>query len=189
VMADTGAGIWAAPVLSRDYGLRPEQFAGWMGLVILGSGIIGSLVGGFAADRGQRSKSGGGILLGAVFAAWLSIPGAFFALAPGTGSFALLLALLLGCGAVTGLVASTAVAVLVPNEIRGLCLGAFIVFGAIIGLGVAPTLVTLVSAAMGGEQSLRYGLTISIGTTSLVAAVGFMRAMRAARRPQALLQD
>jgi MFS family permease len=152
--------------------------------VILGSGIIGSFIGGFAADRGQRSKSGGGILLGAVIAAWLSIPGACFALVPGTASFALLLALLLGCGAVTGLVASTAVAVLVPNEIRGLCLGAFIVFGAIIGLGVAPTLVTLVSTALGGEQTLRYALAISIGATSLLAALGFMMAMRAARQSQ-----
>ncbi|MEJ2575655.1 MAG: MFS transporter [Gammaproteobacteria bacterium] len=186
VMADTAAGIWAAPVLSRDYGLRPEQFAGWMGAVMLGAGVVGSLIGGFAADAGQRASKrsgrGGGILWGAVCAAWLSIPGAGFALAPDTVSFALLLALLLICGTITGLVTATAIAVLIPNEIRGVCLSAFIVISAIVGLGIAPTLVTLVSAALGGEETLRYALAISIGATSLLAALGFMAALRAARR-------
>lgn len=182
VMADTAAVIWAAPLLTRDYGLRPEQFAGWIGLVILGAGIAGSLIGGFAADAGQRSGKGGGILLGAVAAAWLSIPGAAFALAPGTFGFGLLLGLLLTCGTVTGLVTATAVAVLVPNEIRGVCLSTFIVISAIIGLGVAPTAVTLVSAALGGEQALGYALAISIGVTSLVGALGFLGALRVARR-------
>ena len=181
VMADTAATIWAAPVLTRDYGVLPEQFAGWMGLVLLGAGTAGSLIGGFAADAGHRSRIGGGILLGAVAAAWLSIPGACFALAPGTVSFALLLTLLLTCGTVTGLVASTAIAVLLPNEIRGVCLGAFVVIGAIVGLGFAPTAVTLVSTAMGGEESLRYALAISIGVTSLLAALGFTGALRSAR--------
>lgn len=37
-MADAAAAIWAAPVLSRNFGLSPEQFAGWMGGVMLLSG-------------------------------------------------------------------------------------------------------------------------------------------------------
>lgn len=182
VMADTAATIWAAPVLTRDYGVQPAEFAGWMGLVMLGAGIGGSLIGGFAADAGQRSKKGGGILTGAVIAAWLSLPGTAFALAPDALSFALLLTLLLVCGTITGLVTSTAIAVLLPNEIRGVCLSAFVVIGAILGLGIAPTLVTLVSAALGGEETLRYGLTISIGVISLLAALGFTAALRSARR-------
>ncbi|MGE0740393.1 MAG: MFS transporter [Hyphomonadaceae bacterium] len=182
VMADTAAGIWAAPVLSRSYGLAPEDFAGWMGLVILASAIIGSVIGGLAADAGHKSKIKGGILLGAVVAAALSIPGALFPVMPSTTTFALSLTLFLTCGAITGLVTSTAIAVLVPNEIRGVCLGAFIVLGAIVGLGIAPTLVTMISDSLGGGGAIRYGLAITGAATSIIAALGFGAAFLSQQR-------
>lgn len=180
VMADTAAGIWAAPVLARSYGLKPEQFAVWMGLVILGSGIVGSVLGGVAADLGQKSPRKNGILFGAVIAAVISIPGALFPLMPDPTGFALALALFLACGAAAGLITATAIAVLVPNEIRGVCLGAFVVIGAVVGLGVAPTLVTLISGALGGEGAIRYGLAVTAVATSIAAAFGFAIAMRSA---------
>lgn len=182
VMADVAANIWAAPVLTRAYNLQPEQFSGWMGLVILLSGLVGAVLGGVGADFGHKSKLRGGILIAAVIAAALSIPGAFFPLMPTVTGFALMLALLLTCGAVTGLVTAAAIAVLVPNEIRGVCLGAFIVIGAVIGFGVAPTLVTWISAALGGSDGLRYGLAITGASTSLIAACGFASALISARR-------
>lgn len=182
VMADAAASIWAAPVLERHYGVTPEQYGGWMGLVILASGIVGAVFGGFAADFGHKSKIKGGILLGAVVAAVLSIPGAFFSLMPDTTGFAWMLMLLLTCGAVTGLVTAAAIAVLVPNEIRGVCLGAFIVIGAIIGFGVAPTMVTLIAEGIGGEQALRYGVALTGAATSAIAAIGFISALVRARR-------
>lgn len=181
VMADTAAGVWAAPVLSRNYGLQPEQFGGWMALVIFASGIVGALVGGFAADAGHKSRIKGGILIGAVGAAVLSIPGAFFPVMPDVMSFALALGLMLTCGAVTGLVTATAIAVLVPNEIRGVCLAAFMIIGSIVGLGLAPTLVTLISDALGGEGAIRYGLAATGAATSVIAAIGFTAALARAR--------
>ena len=174
VMADTAASIWAAPVLARNYGLRPEQAGGWMGLVILGAGIFGSVFGGAAADAGQRSRLRGGILVGAVAASAIALPAALFAVAPTPLMFALLLALLLVCGVVTGLVTSTALAVLVPNELRGVCLGAFVVVGGVVGFGIAPTLVSFVSNALGGERHLGAALAttgVSVGLISFVAFV------------------
>lgn len=179
VMADAAAGIWAAPVLTRSYHQTPDQFAGWMGLVILGSGVVGAIVGGIAADLGHKSKLTNGILIGAVIAAVLSIPGAFFPLMPTIPAFAWTLALLLTCGAITGLITATAIAVLAPNEIRGVCLGAFIIIGAIIGFGVAPTMVTWISDALGGDSAIRYGLAATGALTSVLAAIGFIGAIRA----------
>ena len=181
-MADAAASIWAAPILERHYNLTPEQYGPWMALVLLGSGLIGAVFGGFAADLGHKSKIKGGILLGAVIAAVLSIPGAFFSVMPDATTFAWLLLVLLTCGAVTGLVTAAAIAVLVPNEIRGVCLGAFIVIGAIIGFGVAPTLVTLIADMLGGEGSLRLALAITGAGTSTLAAIGFISAMLRARK-------
>jgi len=182
VMADAAATIWAAPVLERHYGATPEEFGGWMGLVLLGSGLIGAVIGGLSADFGHKSRIKGGILLGAVVAATLSIPGAFFTLMPDVTGFAWMLLLLLTCGAITGLVTAAAIAVLVPNELRGVCLGAFIVIGAIIGFGVAPTLVTLIADGVGGEQALRYGVALTGAGASIIAAIGFAGALRRARK-------
>lgn len=182
VMADAAATIWAAPVLERHYNTTPQEFGGWMGLVLLGSGVLGAVIGGFSADYGHKSKIKGGILLGAVVAATLSIPGAFFTLMPDVTGFAWMLLLLLTCGAVTGLVTAAAIAVLVPNKLRGVCLGAFIVIGAIIGFGVAPTLVTLIADALGGEQALRYGLAFTSAGASIIAALGFAGALLRARK-------
>ena len=182
VMADAAATIWAAPVLERHYNTTPEEFGGWMGLVLLGSGVLGAVIGGFSADFGHKSKIKGGILLGAVVAATLSIPGAFFTLMPDVTGFAWMLLLLLTCGAITGLVTAAAIAVLVPNELRGVCLGAFIVIGAIIGFGLAPTLVTLIADALGGEQALRYGLAFTGAGASIIAALGFAGALLRARK-------
>lgn len=178
VMADVAALNWAPAVLQRNYGQTPQDFAGWLGFVYLLSGLFGSLIGGFAADAGQKSTRSRGILFGAVAAAILAIPGAFFPLMPGVTGFALLLALLMLCGNVTGLVTATALAVLVPNEIRGVCLGAFMVVGAVIGFGVAPTMTTMIRDLLGGEAQLGAALAITMATTSLIAVFGFLRAMR-----------
>ena len=178
VMADTAASIWAAPVLARNYGLRPEQTGGWMGLVILGAGVLGSLVGGAAADAGQRSRLQGGVLVGAVAASAIALPAALFAVASTPLMFALLLTLLLVCGVVTGLVTSTALAVLVPNELRGVCLGAFVVVGGIVGFGIAPTLVSLVSGILGGERHLGAALAATGASVGLISFVAFLVAFR-----------
>lgn len=178
VMADASAGIWAAPVLVRDYGQTPEQFGPWMGGVIVLSGLLGSIAGGLAADLGQKSRVPGGMLGIAALAALVSIPAAFFPLMPSTTGFALALFVLLICGAITGLVTSTAIAVLVPNEIRGVCLGAFIVVGSLFGIGVAPTLATLIAEALGGEAYIRQGLTALVVLSSAASALAFFRAAR-----------
>lgn len=176
IMADFAAMSWSSTILPRDY--HSSDFSGWLGGVFLFSGVFGSLIGGFAADLGHRSRFKRGILIGAVVAALLSIPGAFFPIMPTTTGFATMLSLLLLCGTVTGLVTATALAVLIPNEIRGVCLGAFMVVGSVIGLGLAPIMATGIAGLLGGEAYLRYGLTITTVVTSLIAAFGFARAMR-----------
>jgi MFS family permease len=182
VMADVAAGIWAAPVLTRDFGLEPAQFAAAMGLAVLLPGIFGSIIGGVAADAGQRSGRRGGILAGAVVAAIVSIPAALFPTMPTVGGFATVLAVFLLCGAVTGLVTATTIAIHVPNELRGLCLGAFVVVSSVIGLGIAPTLVTVASSLLGGEAHLARALAGTGMLVSTVSAVAFLVA--AARLPR-----
>lgn len=178
VMADSAAGIWAAPVLSRNFGLQPGDFAGWMGLLMLGAGLIGSVLGGVTADLGSTSGRRGGLLIGAVIAAGLGIPAALFPLAETVPVFALALGMLATCGAVTGLVMAVALTVFLPNELRGLTIGAFIALAGLFGFGVAPPLVALASDLMGGEAQLPMALALVGIVTSVLGFAGFALAAR-----------
>ena len=180
VMADVAAGVWVAPVLSRTYGLQPQDFGGWIGALVFGTGIAGAILGGVSADLGHKSNMRGGILIGAVVAAGLGIPAAFFPIMPGVPALAVMLGLLVLCGAITGLVISVALTVLIPNELRGLCIGAFIAIAGLIGYGLAPWLVTLVSALLGGEAHLAMALTIVGVTVSALSFFAFLLAMKRA---------
>ncbi|HUD93544.1 MFS transporter [Sphingobium sp.] len=180
VMADAAAAIWASPVLSRSYGLAPPDFAGWMGSLIFLTGVAGSVLGGFAADLGHKSGRRGGLLLGAVIAAGLGIPSALFPIMPGIPSFAFALGSLMLCGTVTGLITSVALTVLLPNELRGLCIGAFIAIAGLVGFGIAPSLVTAISSLLGGERHLGEGLAIVGVAVSCLSLAAFWIAMRRA---------
>lgn len=180
VMADTAAMIWAAPVLSRSFGLQPDQVAPWMGPLIFVAGMLGGIFGGLSADWGHKSERRGGLLFGAVIASAIGIPAALFPVAPSAPTFAVALGVLTLCGGVTGVIASVAFTVLVPNELRGLCVGAFFTFTGLVGFGVAPYLVAIASSAFGGEQHLDQGLA-TVGTvTSALSSIAFFVAMRRA---------
>ncbi|MGN6499730.1 MAG: MFS transporter [Tsuneonella sp.] len=183
LMADSAATIWAAPVLSRQFGLAPPDFAGWMGAVTFGSGVLGAIGGGFAADWGHRRGARGGILLGAVAASVIALPAAFFPVSPDTVGFGLGLFVLLFGGTITGLITATALAVLLPNELRGLAIGAFIAFGGLIAFGLAPSLVVAVSGWFGGESGLASALALVGFAVSVLGAVGFILAYRRAPEP------
>ena len=91
-----------------------------------------------------------------------------------------MLGLLVLCGAITGLVISVALTVLIPNELRGLCIGAFIAIAGLIGYGLAPWLVTFVSSLLGGEQHLAMALTIVGVVVSALSFFAFLMAMKRA---------
>lgn len=178
VMADAAAGIWAAPVLQRNFGVPPEQFAGWLGLIVLVAGIVGAVLGGVAADLGQKTGRRGGIMIGAIIAAAIGVPAALFPVMGDVTGFKIAIGVLVVAGSVTGLVTSVALTVLIPNEIRGLCIGAFIAIAGLIGFGIAPVLVTLVSDALGGEDHLAVALATVGVAVSALSVFAFMLAMR-----------
>ena len=178
IMADASAGVWAVPVLQRDFGQSVGAAGGLIGILLIFAGLLGPVIGGLVADRGHKSSVRGGILIGAVVASAIGVPTALFPIMTGVPAFAGVLFLLLTAGAITGLITATAIAVLVPNEERGVCLGAFMILGSLIGLGVAPMLVTLGSQAMGGEQHLAESLAVVGAVTGLISLIGFVVAMR-----------
>lgn len=182
VMADAAANIWAAPVLTRNYGLGPQDFAGWVGALLFGTGLAGSIFGGFVADWGQRNGRRGGLLIGAVAAAAIGVPAALFPLSATVPVFAVAFGTLALAGNITGLVTSVALTVYLPNELRGLCIGAFIALAGLVGFGLAPPLVSWLSLLRGGEQHLASSLAIVGVVTGILSLIAFYVAMRNAPR-------
>lgn len=185
-MADASAAAFVSPILSRSYGVPPEA-ASWVGGVLFLTGIAGSIAGGVVADIGHRSGKQGGILYGAIAAAVLGIPAALFSVAPSVTLFGVGLGLLMFCGTITGLVTAVVITVLLPNELRGLCIGAFLSLAGLIGFGIAPPLVTWISTLLGGEKHLGEALALMSVMVSLVSVVSFIIAAR--RAPHSAVEE
>jgi hypothetical protein len=81
-------------------------------------------------------------------------------------------------GTAIGLVSSTCIAVLIPNEERGACMALYGVVRTVLGLSVAPSLVTFGSWAMGGEQYLAPALAVVGVLTGMLSLIAFLLAMR-----------
>lgn len=176
-MADAAAGIWAVPILTRSFHLTPADFGPWLGMLNLVSSVIGAVLGGLAADLGQRGRGQAGALLGAVLGAFVSVPAALFPVMPTVEWFAVLLFVLLAAGACVNIAATSAVMVLLPNALRGMCMGVLVAVIALVAFGIAPLLVSL--GAHGDDLSLPLA-TVGV-LTSLAAGAAFVRAMRVAR--------
>ena len=97
---------------------------------------------------------------------------------PDAMSNIVMLGVLTLAGTVTGLVTSVALTVFLPNELRGLSIGAFIAIAGLIGFGLTPPLVARVSQWMGGEQQIGLALAIVGVIVSIISVVGFAVAMR-----------
>lgn len=184
-LAEGAAAIWIGSVLIRQYGQTPGQFGGWVGLVILGSGVLGSIIGGFAADAGQKLKMRGGILLPAVIATALSIPASAYPIMPTVTGFAWMLFALLVGGTIVNLVNSASIAVLIPNEERALSLAALKIVGTVVGGPIAMGLIVWMTTVMSGPGALGLALTwLGVGT-GVVSLVGYWFAMAYAPPPAA----
>lgn len=176
-LAEGAAALWIGSVLIRQYGLKPEEFGGWVGLVIAGSGIVGSVIGGFSADAAHKLKMRGGILLPAVIATAISIPASAYAIMPNVTGFAWVLFALLVGGSIVNLVNSAAIAVLIPNEERALSLAGLKIVGTLVGGLAVPPIIAAMTTIMHGPTGLGMALTWLGVVTGVISLIGYWFAM------------
>lgn len=183
--AEGAAALWIGSVLVRQYGQEPGDFGGWVGLVILASGVFGSIIGGFTADASQKLKMRGAILLPAFIATALSIPASAYPIMPNVTLFAwVLFALLLG-GTIVNLVNSAAIAVLLPNEERATSLAALAIIAKIVGGPVTAAVIAWMTVLFTGPMGLGQTLTWLGVITGVISLIGYSFAMRCAPPPAA----
>ncbi|MAM38207.1 MAG: hypothetical protein CML65_00560 [Rhodobacteraceae bacterium] len=170
--------VWAPPVLTRQFGLTPGQFAGWLSAIMLAGGMLGALAGGRLGKAGQRQGGNRRVLMPAMTASLALIPLSLFGVLPTIPLVALFLAGNIFAGAVIATLGVIAITLNFPNEIRGLALGSNVLCSTLLGTATAPAAIAMVSKAMGGETMLGFAIAGLCAPAALLSALCFFLAMR-----------
>jgi MFS family permease len=181
-MAEGAAGLWAAPILTRSYGLQPDAFGGWMGGTIFLAGLIGSVIGGVAVDWGNKSGRRGGLMIGSIVATAIAIPATAYPIMPTVPEFGVMLGVMLCACTITQVAAVAAVTLVIPNEERGMCLAIISMIGTVVGMGSVPMITLLGPILFGDDQHLRQTLVVIGVATGAIGLAGYITAMRVAPR-------
>lgn len=167
-------GIWTVPFLVRMHGLSVGEAGLWFALILSGGVSLGALLSGFVADRLNRMSPAHTLRLLSLNLL-LSIP---VTIAAYTVSDALASALLLFLANVMlscfitpalGLILTLA-----GPSMRGLATSLRDVLIFLIGFGVAPYLVGVLSSALGGGRALGTALCVAVATSAFWSAVIFL---------------
>lgn len=176
VIIETGVGAvltWAAPTLSRRFALQPDSIGAIMSAGLLFSGILGPVGGGLLADVCQRAGGSRRTMLVLTALAVLCIPTGLFAIIPGVVPSSILLGMLMTIMLATAVMGMTLFTIVVPGDLRGLCMAVLVGANILFAMGLAPVIVSLLSGALGGLAMIGNALTVVCVTTGVFAAMTF----------------
>jgi len=170
-----GVLAWTPAFLDRTYGLAIGQSGLYIGLLLLTFGAGGMVAGGVLADklldRGYRDAT----LRTGILAGVGSLP--FVVLAPLMPNSTLALALMapLWFFATSGFGAGVAaLQYITPNRMRGIASALYLFTGNLLGVGIGPTVIALITDyGFGEEAALRYSI-VAVGSTCAVFVVIFL---------------
>lgn len=183
---------WAAPVLSRNFSLSPDKVGGIIATILLVSGLCGPVIGGSLADWCQRARRTrrNMLVLGSLML--ISVPASLFAVvADLTFATVLLLLFVISSGAALSM-GMTLFTVIVPNELRGVCLSILTMINLVFAGAMSPLAVSLLSQAMGGPTMLGKSLMVTCAFAGLISAAIFAFASQTvpqARETMGLLRE
>ncbi|MCC7259191.1 MAG: MFS transporter [Gammaproteobacteria bacterium] len=183
-MAGYGILAWAPTMLMRVHGWGPAEAGTLIGACILAAGTLGVIAGGALGDLLLRRGQTTGRLDAAALAMALGAAGAVSY--PFQQSLPALAACftiaMLGAFMVIGC-ASAVVLDITPNRLRGLATAVFFFVTSVLGVGLGPTMVALVTDyVFGHPQAVREALTIVPTLGFLLAGTCFIAARNPYRR-------
>jgi MFS family permease len=176
VLVETAVGamlIWSAPMLSRRFSLAPDAIGAIMAIGMLASGILGPLFGGTLADLCQRAGGPRRTVSVLIWLALLSVPASLFAFMPNVVETCVLLITSMTLMLAMAIMGLTLITIVIPDEIRGLCMSVLLAAILLFALAVAPVTVSLLSEAIGGLATIGKALSIICATAGLLAAATF----------------
>jgi MFS family permease len=165
--------VWAAPALSRGFLLPPDRVGAIIAVGVMISGVIGSLAGGFLTDLCQVRGGSRRTLYMLCALALLSVPAALFPVVPSLVLVCALIALFLTLVSALEVSGTALFTIIIPNELRGLCIGALAAGVMIFGVGVGPLIVSVLSGLLGGPTMIGRALAIVAATAGILGAAAF----------------
>lgn len=186
-----GAMAWIPQFLHRTYAMPVPEAGLWFGVATAVCGAGGLLLGGWLADRlydrGFKDAHLRVIRLNAVLLLPLFVG---MALAPSAPLALGLMVVAMLVGTIHGGVAGAALQMITPNRLRARMVALYFLVANLIGLGMGPTAIALVTdVVFGRPEALRYGLAIVTGValpiSALILTAGlkpFARAVEAAEQ-------
>jgi MFS family permease len=177
-LADGAVLVWAAPALARNFNLPPDRVGTIMAMALLVGGVSGPVVGGIVADVCQSS---GGPRRTVVVLSLLALAGApmsLFAVMPSVAWAIAPLVVFMALGTAISVMTTAVSIIVIPNELRGLCVSVKFAAAMFFGLGLAPLTVSLLSGSMGGPAMIGKALAVVCSATSILGAVTFVAGRR-----------
>ena len=166
-----GALAWAPAQFDRHFAIPPARSGIVIGIVVAAAGAIGTLLSGFLSDYfSNRSVSAARLRVAFVGVLLLPAPAVLW---PLVGTPALAYALLFLTVFSLSIAQSAAPALIqsvVPNRMRGQAIASYLLLAGLLGIGLGPTLVALLTDFVFKDNSaLRYSLAISAAPAALFA--------------------
>jgi len=171
-----GISAWVPTFFIRTFSWTAGQVGIIYGLTVMVFGCLGVLFGGWLTDRWRREGRTDAALRVGICASSIAIVGGVFLLAD-TGTVAALLMVpsVFALGMPFG-AAPAAILEIVPNQMRGQTGAVYLFIVNLIGLGVGPTAVALVTDyVFANDQALRWSMLI-VGTVANVGAIALLAA-------------
>ena len=168
-----GLVLWTPSYFVRSHGWAVADAGVLYGLVLAALGPTGIVLGGWVADRWDGIKPRGGPFLAAAGFTALGIAPAFISTLVADAHLSLaLIAVLVLCTSAPWGVAVSALQQFTPNEMRGQVSAIYLFFVNIIGIGMGPTLIALVTDhGFGDDAMLRYAMSLVAGASAILAVV------------------
>lgn len=172
-LAGYSSGFWDAAFFERAHDWKPQDSGIWYGLLTMTAGASGVLCGGWLSDmlaaRGVKSANMLTIFLAAV--AWFPF-GIGYLFMPNIGLTLTLLFPALFTAAMPFGCAAAAIQEMMPPQMRGQASAVYLFTINIIGLGIGPTAVALLTERLFRDlEMVNFSLALTAGTGHLLAAI------------------
>lgn len=168
-----GLGAWRVAFYERSYGWVPGQVGPLLGIISLVAMPIGLILGTLFAEHLNRKRLPDAMLRLPLYGSILAVPLAIAGPLMPTAWLALLIGALGGvAGAIGSPGSNSAIQIITPNEMRSQTNALFLFTISVIGGGVGPTVVALVTDfAFQDETMLRYAM---VAVAAVLGPIGII---------------
>lgn len=176
---------WAPAYLSRDFGYGAGEIGGILLLILVAAGVLGSVGGGFIADRLARRALVQGRLKLASLCALIGLFAASIGVVSSDAQVLALFALWNLMSAASGTAGVASLQELVPNRARGFAIALVSFCNILLGLGIGATLTgVLTDHLYGHARDVGLSLSTVMAPAACAAALLFWRAYRQLPQPR-----